>query len=443
MGNTPYKIKRNVSSKIPYTIKAEGYRDAKVYVTTVTNSKYEFLDVLGFGIPLYIDAINGGLKEFKEKSLKVTLYKKYTSTEGSFVLKDVKWNIREGEHLGFTLNKIKFQGSKFKSLDLFSNIVSEEGKGRFEVLNFKKGYLNYEFETKNKVYGYPEVSKLIFSKKGSIYECQAQIKWNFHKNDSLLLSVSKTYVYRDKKSQINSLLYGLLTESWFAIQENDELIEELKSKSISKSYINNFRDTLEINSKQYKIEGKRSQKMAQATKAVVTVRTDEGFGSGFFISADGYLITNYHVVGDNKEVTITTADNKQYVAKVIRGNEEADLCLLKTENTNNLPYLPIGQSVNFSVGDEVYAIGTPEDLKLSQTLTRGIVSAIRKDDNGREFLQSDVSINSGNSGGPLLNEEAEVIGINTSKVKKEGVQGLSFSIPVKQIFQHLLIKPIK
>lgn len=443
LGTIPYKVGTNVKTNIPLTIKADGYRDVHIYIGPSNNRLFEFLDILGLGIPLYIDAATGGLKQFKEKSIRVSLYKKFTEVEVGAVINEIKWQLREGEKLGFSKDKIKFNFNKFRSYDIFSNIISNEPKSRIDVLNFKKGYINYEYKSKSNICLQPEISNLSFKKNGILYQCTSQITWNVIKNDSLLLIITNKFSYTDNKGGIPGLLEGMLTESWYSLQENEELIKIIKSNSSTSYLESKFSDTLTIDNKFYKKEGKRSQKMAQATKAVVTIKTDEGFGSGFFINSEGYIITNHHVVDKQQTVDVTTSDNKQFKATVIRSHEEADLCLLKINDTTSFQYLSLNFSGSTVIGDEVYAIGTPEDLKLSQTLTRGILSAIRKDETGREYLQSDVSINSGNSGGPLLNEEAEVIGINTSKVKKAGVQGLSFSIPIQQITKYLLIKIVK
>ena len=147
--------------------------------------------------------------------------------------------------------------------------------------------------------------------------------------------------------------------------------------------------------------------------AVVTVRVNEGHGSGFIISADGYIVTNAHVLkGASSIVTVMMADGKTELTADVVGfaKEGVDLALLKINGQRKLPTVKFGDARSIKVGDTVYAIGTPRVEELHNTLTRGIISGIR--DNG-DTLQIDASINSGNSGGPLLNERGEVIGVNS------------------------------
>jgi serine protease Do len=154
-------------------------------------------------------------------------------------------------------------------------------------------------------------------------------------------------------------------------------------------------------------------------------------GTGFFISPDGYLVTNNHVVEKAVEVTVTTLSERQYKAEVIGTDPETDTALLKVD-ADNLPYAEFGSSESLQVGEWVLAIGNP--LGLNHTVTAGIVSA-----KGRlipnlnltyqDFIQTDAAINMGNSGGPLLNTQGEVIGINTIIFAPSGGNiGIGFAI---------------
>jgi len=158
----------------------------------------------------------------------------------------------------------------------------------------------------------------------------------------------------------------------------------------------------------------------------------QGVGSGFVISSDGYILTNNHVVDDANQIKIKLADGKEYDAKVVGRDPKTDLALLKAEGVSGLQSLQLGDSDSLKVGNWVVAIGSP--FGLEQTVTAGIVSA-----KGRvigsgpydNFIQTDASINPGNSGGPLLNTEGEVIGINTAIFSQSGGNvGIGFAIPV-------------
>jgi len=156
-------------------------------------------------------------------------------------------------------------------------------------------------------------------------------------------------------------------------------------------------------------------------------------GSGFLISSDGYLMTNNHVVADADEIQVSLNDRRVYDAKVIGLDEPSDLSLLKIDATD-LPYVEFGDSDSLRVGDWVLAIGSPFGLEFSAAA--GIVSAKGRSMPGRStynymsFIQTDVAINQGNSGGPLFNLEGDVIGINSQILSSTGgSNGISFSIP--------------
>ena len=157
-------------------------------------------------------------------------------------------------------------------------------------------------------------------------------------------------------------------------------------------------------------------------------------GSGFFISDDGFLLTNNHVVEDADEITVSLGDRREFKAEVIGTDERSDVALLKID-AENLPFLKIGKSKQLKVGEWVVAIGSPFQLRFS--VTSGIVSAKgRSIPNGSDstyvpFIQTDVAINPGNSGGPLFNLEGEVIGINSQiYTRSGGYMGVSFAIPI-------------
>ena len=163
-----------------------------------------------------------------------------------------------------------------------------------------------------------------------------------------------------------------------------------------------------------------------------SVRTpkQQGSGSGVIISADGYIVTNNHVVADADELTVTLNDNKEYSARIIGTDKTTDLALIKIEG-KNLPAITIANSENIKVGEWVLAVGNP--FNLTNTVTAGIVSAKGRSlyRNGVEsFIQTDAAINPGNSGGALVNTRGELIGINAMLYSQTGsFSGYGFAIP--------------
>jgi serine protease Do len=168
-------------------------------------------------------------------------------------------------------------------------------------------------------------------------------------------------------------------------------------------------------------------------------REQEGLGSGFIMSAEGYVLTNEHVVGGADEITVTvTGFDKELPARLVGSDYDLDLALLKLDAGKELPFLPLGNSDQIRVGNWVIAIGNPYGL--DHTVTTGVISAkgrpIVVDDRQYEnLLQTDASINPGNSGGPLLNLKGEVVGINTA-INAEA-QGIGFAIPTSTVLRVL------
>ena len=183
----------------------------------------------------------------------------------------------------------------------------------------------------------------------------------------------------------------------------------------------------------------------QVNPAVVTVmvNVDDGMGvgTGVIFTADGYVITNHHVLAGGAECMISTASGYTYPARYVAGDAGNDLAVLKIDLGNDgaavpvFPFAAFGDSDLLTVGDKVYAIGNPLGVELRGTLTDGIVSAINRDVwvDGRTMtlIQTNAALNSGNSGGPLINEYGQVVGINVIKMtsRYNNVEGLGFAIP--------------
>lgn len=156
-----------------------------------------------------------------------------------------------------------------------------------------------------------------------------------------------------------------------------------------------------------------------------------GVGSGFILSADGYIMTNAHVVDGASEVIVTLADKREFKAKIVGADKRTDVAVVKIE-ANSLPAVRIGDVNRLKVGEWVMAIGSP--FGLENSVTAGIVSAKQRDTGDYlPFIQTDVAINPGNSGGPLLNLRGEVVGINSQIYSRSGgFMGISFAIPIDE-----------
>ncbi len=161
-------------------------------------------------------------------------------------------------------------------------------------------------------------------------------------------------------------------------------------------------------------------------------RDAKSLGSGFIISEDGYVITNYHVVKGADEIIVRLSDRRELKAEIIGEDQRSDMALLKIE-ARDLPVAKIGKSSKLEVGEWVLAIGSP--FGFDHSATAGIVSAKGRSlprENYVPFIQTDVAINPGNSGGPLFNQDGEVVGVNSQIYSRTGgYMGLSFSIPIE------------
>lgn len=158
-----------------------------------------------------------------------------------------------------------------------------------------------------------------------------------------------------------------------------------------------------------------------------------GYGSGAIISPDGYVVSNYHVVGDSNEMKLILSDKRVLIAKVIGRDPETDLALMKIDAETKFPFAPLGNSDEVKIGQWVIAIGKP--FGLTGTTTFGIVSGLNRDDIGlhqyENFIQTDAALNPGNSGGPSFNIKGELIGINTGVINM--ADNIGFMIPVNMV----------
>ena len=163
------------------------------------------------------------------------------------------------------------------------------------------------------------------------------------------------------------------------------------------------------------------------------VLVGEGVGSGIIFDKSGYIVTNNHVVGTAKTVIVSLADGQSTEGTVVGRDEKTDLAVVKI-NVENLPVAEFGDSDSLQVGETAIAIGNPLGLEFQGTVTAGVISSLNRtigvEGEGMKLIQTDAAINPGNSGGALVDADGKVIGINSAKISKEGVEGLGFAIPI-------------
>lgn len=306
---------------------------------------------------------------------------------------------------GFVDTTNKLTLSDFNNVDLQINInsVTENKIGKF-VLVQVSGSVNVDNKISNK--------KIEFDSKSSItYEYDSK-----NENGGL-------------KPLFEEALERALIRIW-----NDPLYKDLFKKSdLEASKIAANWPIITISDKE------ESSSLENSVESVVTITQKSGHGSGCVISKNGYIITNHHVIGyDSLNVFVLLSNGVKKKCRVVRSNPEYDLTLLKVD-TVFAHNLKINREANIKVGSDVYAIGTPKDIDLGQSVAKGIISGKRKFD-GKEYIQTDVSINSGNSGGALTNKTGELIGVVNAKLVGKNVEGVGFAIPAHYIEQALRIE---
>ena len=241
---------------------------------------------------------------------------------------------------------------------------------------------------------------------------------------------------------IGAVLGGFLVFSLLGSSLKNENKNEIPKESKNKSVVN-INPTDDITMERAVVKKSIDSVVGITTKTKATQNTIfgpqtgyvEGVGSGSIVTKDGYILTNSHVVsnGDASEINVLLSDDKTMKAKLVWNDTTLDLAVIKVE-ANNLSPIDLGDSDKVNVGDKAVAIGNPLGLELQSTVTSGIISGLGRTvsfQNGARMdglMQTDAAINSGNSGGALLNSKGELIGINTAKAGNS--DGIGFAIPV-------------
>lgn len=183
-----------------------------------------------------------------------------------------------------------------------------------------------------------------------------------------------------------------------------------------------------------------TDRVDQLKAGTVTVRSPHGHGSGFVIGSGGYVVTNAHVVGKAEQVLVFTGEQR-YNARVVRQDSRRDVALVKLDEHAALPVLTLAEN-GIGVGHSVYIIGTPLDESLGHTVTRGIISAERRLEDGQRYYQTDAAINPGNSGGPAFSDHGDVVGVAVARLvnRSGGSLNINFLIPIDEVIDALRIR---
>lgn len=263
------------------------------------------------------------------------------------------------------------------------------------------------------------------------------------------------YLNKKEEKDITSMKYSLQAKDFnkdSEEKENTSKNEEENSKE-SNSNVNNENNTnnnsSENNSNSSSGNLSTEEIVKKVSPAVVTVQVttggtnsyssvQQGVGTGFIVSKDGNIVTNYHVIEGASKVSVIFSNGKEVSAKVIAVNEKDDLAILDVDDSVEMPGIAkLAENDNLNAGQEIITIGNPLGKEFSGTVTKGIISStsrtVSMNGEQKEFIQIDAAINPGNSGGPLINLKGEIIGVNTAKKSGENIEGMGFSIKIAKV----------
>lgn len=440
------RVKRDVQAK-QIKIERPGYKEEYSVFIQKKKSPLYIMSIVPFGLFFYapfLDRFPTAYNYPKEKELAMN-YKATTREDNQkyVYLNDVKINVKKEDltvnassEKRFKKGKKSRYTAKGKEDINVSNTVYADNINEFLMTNNYIDTTNTIFKNQsNTLYLMAEVNKITFnalySRTGPYYNIYyvADLEINWKVQDAYKQTKFETIVESRSGEFVSStdVFNNVIGDAVKASLVNLMGKEEVK-RMYGLEYEKVFTDYISFDGAKNTVsdlEGARS--------ATVTVKLKDGHGSGCIVSNDGYIITNYHVVAGEtaKGIQVITGEGDKFKAKVVRYNDFADLALLKVDGDFGYAYALPG-SKNFRYGEDMYAIGTPKSIELGQTLSKGIVSGLRKQDS-YEFIQTDVSVNGGNSGGALVNKDGSLVGIVNSKLVGLGVEGIAFCIPAKDI----------
>lgn len=449
LGTTPFDFEKLDKQISKIKIVKDNYNTIEISLKEKRKSTERFFNAITECNTCLIDAE----KSTESNVLKLT--KSFKEIENTILvgIEDPVLSIDKEQILG------KLNGTKkdLKDKDIYRLLGYPENM-EMKILNsFQNSYIDASYfsrkdlgkEVSNlqnpKIIFKPVVKNIHFDLEGRLLRdysgpCFLECEWQVFDLSNLEKPIQSFLIktaYHRTGNNYELLLHEMIALSERNLLENESLhslITEAEQKYLEKSKGESIKIPLSLN----RSYANTSEMLKEVVNSIVTVETEGKFGSGVFISDNGYLITNYHVIEGNKPIFIKVDKEKKIKAEIVKHNKDFDLAILKISGANNKG-LSFSNSDQTSLGDDVYAIGTPLDKKLVQSISKGIISGYREI-NGVNFIQSDVSINSGNSGGPMLNAKGEIIGINTLKASGKDVSGIGFSIPSNVVLKMLNIE---
>ncbi len=453
-GTTPYvyTYAPDDGEEVLFELRLPGHQSATMNLRPERNNAVLFADAMLLHIPYLADKNAPRLYYLPANEITVDLYKEQGEVAMRHMLPIVGFTseLVNRSDLGKVYNKaVKLdKESPFRDLSqpelLGSSVANGLRNSWLDARVVRQGTTKGdEAVQKAKMYLRPAIRSFKAELQGERNKCYGpvvlEMDWNILSAlaiDSTLVSVPQRTTYHAKGERPIDVVNLAITHAARLFVEEEGLQERLmghygSSIALSKGGEVSIAvpDPILFNS--------RREMIPALVKAVVTIQTDGGHGSGFMVSSDGYLITNEHVVGNESMVRVRFEQGFNLDAQVVKVNKDFDLALLKVQ-ANELPALTIGDDSILMLGEELFAIGTPLDATLGQSVSRGVLSGRRELD-GRNYLQTDVSINPGNSGGPFIDVDGKVVGVATMKISGKGLEGLGFGVPISVALEMLNI----
>jgi S1-C subfamily serine protease len=460
-GTVKILLKRKGTSEL--NIKHEGYKDYNEVLTADRPNPAAYLDYLGlpffifpFLINLGVDAATGAGRKFSKKEIHAEMPRLNRAVAGAPSIQAGAMNVRikGGDKMGnFYIVKEASDVLYFgKTLDvdaehLRSNVNNSlkelgytvpgnDGRGVFTAgsssrytIQGEMHDIKYDVMASNKYENYAHYST----------QCKVEVTWKLVNQARQTVVEQKTSGTSIKGEKGGSAAFeDAFDNSFLLFMNNKDVAAALTKPSGSKTETSPEPQAAISLRRAPAAKPTGDNGVSLAARNVVIIETGEGHGSGCIVSADGYIITNAHVVGAASEVKVLLPDGLSAKGQVVRANADLDLALVKIDAEGLTAFqLPTASTVE--VGADVFAIGTPADKELGQTVTKGIISGRRKIE-GHALIQTDVSINGGNSGGALVARSGQLLGIVNAKLVGKGIEGIGFAIPAEQVADALQLK---
>jgi S1-C subfamily serine protease len=453
VGTTPYSYtyERQSGENVTIELRMDGRQPASLDLHPRKCNAVLFADAMLLGIPYIADGKSAALYSFPRPDVSVNLYRSrptdrqqlelpVATLENAIGAKEKLGNL--GPH-ALTLASKELADLRYPETAMSSLLRGMDGsyvdassvrlnttKGNEAVQRAKlvlrpllKGVHMQLEEVQHRAYG----------------TVSLDMDWRFYSGvdkDSLLFTMPGSTTWSAYAVPSRDVLLSALQDAAHQLIDEDSLYERISAVRSIGLARSKGSDVHLTTPRPIAFTGRKDMISALVT-GVVTVETKDGHGSGFLITNDGNIITNAHVVGDQATVKVKFEQGFSLDGQVVKVNRDFDVALIKVAG-NDLPALSMGDDAGLQLGEELFAIGTPLDEDLGQTVTRGIMSG-RREFEGRKYLQTDVSINPGNSGGPLIDENGKVVGVATMKVEATGIEGIGFGVPISVVLEMLNI----